>query len=107
MALESKFVRYKEQSVEKFQEDTTKDMLQALRDGIWYREMEKRDFSMWLGWRVKDSLWNIEGVLTKYGKDHGLLQDNTYIEEVMKKADTFAKLMKPWSFGRQRKSNIS
>jgi hypothetical protein len=26
--------------------------------------MEKRDFTMWLGWRVKDSLWNIEGATT-------------------------------------------
>jgi hypothetical protein len=106
MALESKFVRYKEQSVQKFNDDMARDMLQALRDGIWYREMEKRDFTKWLEWRVKDSLWNIEGILTKYGKDHNLLQDNTYIEEVMKKADSFVKLMKPYSFGRQRNQNI-
>jgi hypothetical protein len=81
--------------VQKFNDDMARDMLQALRDGIWYREMEKRDFTKWLEWRVKDSLWNIEGILTKYGKDHNLLQDNTYIEEVMKKADSFVKLMKP------------
>ena len=95
MALESKYVRYKEHSVEKFKEDMARDMLQALRDGIWYREMEKRDFTKWFEMRVNDCLWNIQRILTKYGKDHGLLEDNTYIEEVMKKADNFVGLMKP------------
>jgi hypothetical protein len=106
MALESKFVRYKEHSVVKFQEDMTRNMLQALQDGLWYREMEKRDFTKWLEWRVNDCLWNIQGVLTKYGKDHGLLEDNTYIEEVMKKADDFVGLMKPYTLRRQRRQQI-
>ena len=97
MALESKFVRYKEHSMDKFKEDMARDMLQALRDGILYQEMEKRDFTKWLEWRVNDCLRNIQGILSKYGKDHGLLQENTYIEEVMKKANDFEGLMKPWT----------
>jgi hypothetical protein len=56
--------------------------------------------------RVNDSLWNIQNILIKFGKERRLLEDTTYIEEVMEKADKFVGLMKPFVHGRQRKDSI-
>ena len=106
MALESKYVRYKEASVEKFQREMANDMLHALHNPRWIRETENRGFMKFLDQRVHDSLWNSKNVLTKYGKDHGLLDDDTFVEQVILKAELFVGLMKPFAKSKQRKESI-
>jgi hypothetical protein len=69
MALESKFVRYGEESINKFKTDMTASMMQALSVPRWIAETEKRGFRKFLDQRVHDSLWNAKNVLAKYGKD--------------------------------------
>jgi len=70
MALKNKFVRYSEESINKFKTDMTASMMQALCVSQWIAETEKRGFRKFLDQRVHDSLWNTKKILAKYGKDH-------------------------------------
>ena len=106
MALESKYLRYKEESVDKFKRDMANNMQQALHVPRWIAETEKRGFTKFLDQRVHDSLWNAKNVLTKYGKEHRD-SDETFYEQVILKVELFVELMRPFAKRKNRKDSIT
>ena len=103
-ALESKFVRYREEGPEKFKRDMWQHMRHELQAPMWSTEIDKRGFSKFVDDRVHDALWNAKNLLTKFGRFNRATDEN--FDDVVSKADLFVSQMKPFAKNRNRRGSI-
>ncbi|KAG0621197.1 hypothetical protein M758_3G001500 [Ceratodon purpureus] len=94
-ALESKYVRYQEEGVEKFKHEIRDLMIQALQDPKWIGESDRRGFQWWMENRLNDALWNAKVVLAKYAKTHR--EGDEEFVDVVNRADCFSTQMRAFS----------
>jgi hypothetical protein len=70
MALERKYIRYRKESISKFQMEMKKRMMQALHVPLWMDETMKSRYQKFMDNMVHDALWNAKNVFVKYGKKY-------------------------------------
>lgn len=103
-SLDSKYVRYQEECVDKFRVDMKQRLLEALSVPQWFHETEKRGFSKFLDSKVHDALWNVKSLLQKYGKTHRALDEG--FEEVIMRGDLFNRRCTPFAKKRNRQGSV-
>ena len=104
VSLDTKYVRYEEDFIEKFKLDMKQRMLDALHVPEWYHETEKKNFLQFLDSKVHDALWNAKVILEKFGKEHR--ENDEAFEHVIMKADMFPKRCKPFGKRRNREGSV-
>lgn len=102
-ALESKYVRYQEEGIEKFKLEIKELMIQALKHPMWIAETEKRGFMWWMGNRVQDALWNPKVVIAKYGRM--FREGDEDFVDVVNRADCFSAQMRAFSKNSHRRGS--
>ena len=105
MSLESKYIRYEEECVEKFNTDMRDRILEALNKPQWYEDIHKRDFGEWMDKRVHDGLWNSNVMIKKYGMVHRA--NDEAFDQVVLRADMFIMKCKPYAKNRNKEGSIS
>ena len=105
MSLESKYVRYQEECVDKFKADMKQLFLNVLNVPRWQEQMQKRGFLEWLDLRVHDALWNFPRILDKYGREQR--PDDEHFPELVLKVDLFIKKCRPFAQRKNRKASIA
>lgn len=103
-ALESKYVRYRDEGPEKFRRDMWHYMMDALQAPVWIMETQKRGLSKFVDDRVHDALWNAKNLLAKFGKFNRA--DDGKFNDVVLKADLFVAQMKPFAKNRNRRGSV-
>jgi len=104
VSLDQNYMRYEEQGLQKFKVEMTQRMLDTFSVLEWIDEMQKRDFTQFVGNRVHDALWNGKDVLGRYGKQHRA--NGPAFEEVILKVDLFNSRMAPFSKSRNKKGSL-
>lgn len=95
LSLESKYIRYGEECIEKFKQDMNDRLLQALHVPQWHAEMDKPNFTHWLNQRVHDGLWNGKAIMEKFGKANR--PHDEAFEDVIVRVDMFMKRCKAYT----------
>lgn len=103
-ALESKFVRYREEGPDKFKMEMRKIIMDALSSPLWIAETEKRGYIRFLDNRVHDALWNINHLMVKFAKQYR--EGDEAFHDIVLKADLFVAQMRPFSKNRNRIGSI-
>lgn len=104
MSLDSKYVRYQEQCVEKFKSDMIQKMLDALSTPLWDQDRAKKNFNKLIENKAHDALWNSKDVITKYGTERRIVDDA--FQDIILKADLFVKRCKPFAKARNRRGSV-
>jgi len=103
-SLDSKYVRYQEECLDKFKTKMCQKMLDALHIPKWHEETEKRGFQKFLENKVHDALWNAKVVVEKYGKEHRA--DDEDFQETMLKVDLFVRRCAPFAHRQNRQELV-
>ena len=85
--LESNYVKYREEGLDKFKHDMYVWMMDHLMAPQWNEDYQKRGLLKFVDARVHDALWNAKNLLAKYGREHRA--DDDAFNEVVLKADLF------------------
>ena len=104
MALDSKYVRYRDEGPDKFRAEMTQRMMDALHTPRWHEETAKRGYMKFLDSRVHDALWNSKNLLAKYKRQFRPNDEN--FDDVVTKADLFVAQMRPFAKNRNRRGSV-
>ena len=103
-ALESKYVRYRDEGPDKFKMEMTQLMMDAHSAPEWYTETDKKGYLKFLDARAHDALWNAKHLLEKHARQH--CRGDPAFQDVLLKADLFLAQMKPFAKNRNRRGSV-
>ena len=103
-ALESKYVRYRDEGPDKFKMEMSQVMMDALHVPEWITETKKKGYLKFLDARAHDALWNAKNLLAKYGRQHRT--GDEAFNDVLLKADLFVSQMRPFAKNRNRRGSM-
>jgi hypothetical protein len=105
MALEMKYIRYREESISKFKMEMKQRMMDALHNSRWMDETFKNRYMKFLENMVHDSIWNAKNILSSYWKKHRVGEEG--LKDVIVRIDLFIECLRPFTISRNRAQSIS